>query len=105
MEEESKSKEEAVRITIEAKNVHFKLEKMQAEDAGATKIKAEEKAAHQRKQAKIAEGCIEVIEKWVQKLECKNMAAFEERIYGFLFSTWLQFPKMDFSFLGEMYVN
>ena len=38
-----------------------------------------------------------------KKLEEEKAASFEEGVSAFLYTTWLQHPEMDFSFLGTRY--
>lgn len=112
LEEECQSWEDSIKATIEAQNICFKLEKKHTDDAEATKTKAEmarkqleQEVVDLKKRSEEAEKKVETTEEQAKKLENNNLSAFEDGTYGFLFSTWLEHLKTNFSFLRVNYAN
>lgn len=105
VKEERRSKEAAIQATIEAEKIHFRNEQMGADNAQAEASRVENTRKQiQGENSKLKE-CAESTEESYKKLEKDQTSAFEEGVYSFIFSTWLQHFELDFSFLGSMYAN
>lgn len=105
LQEEQQKKEVFIQATIEAENVHFQGEKKRADDAEAAVTKAEEAKGKLEEENSELKKQVEAAEEWSSKLEQDCSFSFEDRVYSFLYSTWLEHLEMDYSFFGSKYVD
>ena len=98
---EAKVSEEAA---VKAVNDLLEIEQRKVEQSATTLTQSEE--ARRKLEVEIIDlkkQAETTAEENSKKLEEEKVAAFEEGVSAFLYTTWLQHPEMDFSFLGTRY--